>query len=78
MAQGLSVKLDSFLKPFRGRGDNFQTFWSKFIVLAEANGWDTDAKLLDGAAYTVVDQLSTDDKKDPEKVKDALETAFSP
>ena len=85
MAQGLSVKLDSFLKPFRGRGDNFQTFWSKFIVLAEANGWDTDAKrmaklplLLDGAAYTVVDQLSTDDKKDSEKVKDALETAFSP
>ena len=40
MAQGLSVKLDSFLKPFRGRGDNFQTFWSKFLVLADANGWE--------------------------------------
>ena len=85
MAQGLSVKLDSFLKPFRGRGDNFQTFWSKFLVLADANGWDTGEKkmaklplLLDGAAYTVVDQLSADDKKDPAKVKEALETAFSP
>ena len=33
--------------------------------------------LLDGAAYTVVDQLSADDKKDPAKVKEALETAFS-
>ena len=85
MAQGLSVKLDSFLKPFRGRGDNFQTFWSKFLVLADANGWDTGEKkmaklplLLDGAAYTVIYQLSADDKKDPAKVKGALETAFSP
>ena len=79
------MKLDSFLKPFRGRDDNFQTFWSKFLVLAEANGWDTDDKkmsklplLLDGAAYTVVDQLPSADKKKPDKVKAALETAFSP
>ena len=82
----MSLKLDSFLKPFRCRpDDNFQTFWSKFLVLAEASGWDTNAKkmarlplLLDGAAYTIVDQLPDADKKDPDKVKTALETAFSP
>ena len=79
------MKLDSFLKPFRGRDDNFQTIWSKFLVLADANGWDTDEKkmsklplLLDGAAYTVVDQLPSADKKKPDKVKAALETAFFP
>ena len=34
--------------------------------------------LLDGAAFVVVDQMSDDDRKDPKKVKAALETPFAP
>ena len=56
----MSVELDGYLKPFRGRGDNLSAFRSKFSILCTSNGWDTDEKkaanvmlLIDGAAFTI-------------------------
>ena len=40
----MSLKLDGFLKPYRGKEDDLATFWSKFMVLANVQKWDTDAK----------------------------------
>eukprot|EP00117_Sycon_ciliatum_P041473 scpid101670/ scgid30325/ len=82
----MSLKLGGFLKPFKGvRGDDLASFWKKFEVLCVAEKWDSDDDkmarlplLLDGAAFVVVDQMSDDDRKDPKKVKAALETAFAP
>ena len=81
----MSVKLDGYLKPFRGKGDNLSTFWSKFLVLCTSNSWDTDAKksnnlmmFLDGPAFTIVEQLPDAEKNDPVKIKAALEAAFAP
>ena len=82
----MSLKLGGFLKPFKGvRGDDLASFWKKFEVLCVAEKWDSDDDkmarlplLLDGAAFVVVDQMSDGDRKDPKKVKAALETAFAP
>ena len=64
--------VESFLRPFRGRGDDLSAFWSKFTVLSSARGWNTDEKrmshlplFLDGAAFVLYDQLSNEDKRDP-------------
>ena len=38
----MSVKLDGFLKPYRGKENDMATFWSTFMVLAEMNKWDAD------------------------------------
>ena len=40
----MSLKLDDFVKPCKGRGDSFEEFWEKFEVLADVAGWDTDEK----------------------------------
>ena len=40
------LKLDGFLRPYRGSGDDWEQFWSKFSVLAEVSGWDTEAKMM--------------------------------
>ena len=81
----MSLKLDGFLKPYRGKEDDLEAFWSKFLVLANANEWDNDDKkakylplLLDKAAYTVYDALDDGKKKKPDDVKSALEEAFAP
>ena len=37
-----SMKVDNFLRPFRGRQDGFHAFWEKFLVLAKSQKWDTD------------------------------------
>ena len=46
------------------------TFWSKFMVLANVQKWDTDAKkmahiplMLDNAAYLVYDSLSDNERR---------------
>ena len=39
----MSVKLDGFLKPFRGKGENVDVFWYKFLVLSRVNKWNDDA-----------------------------------
>ena len=76
--------VESFLRPFRGRGDDLSAFWSKFTVLSSARGWNTDEKrmshlplFLDGAAFVLYDQLSNEDKRDPAIVKKTLQDAFA-
>ena len=52
------LHVDNFVWQFRGKGDNFETFWEKFLVLADLQKWDTDVKkmqhlplFLDGDAF---------------------------
>ena len=80
-----TFKFDSFVRPFRGKGDNLAAFWSKFLVLGELHKWDSEEKqmahlplLLDGSAFLVFDQLSAEDQKKTVAVKAALEAAFAP
>ena len=80
----MSVKLEGFVKPFRGRGDNWDVFWSKFTVLAEVSGWDTEDKymarlplFLEGDAFLVFSTMPTADKKKKDKVKDVMVKSFS-
>ena len=81
----MSLKLDGFLKPYRGKGDDLQTFWSKFQVLADIQKWDTEEKrmqhlplLLDGQAFKVITAMAPDDRKKEADVKSVLEKAFAP
>lgn len=81
----MSLKLDSYLRPFRGKeGEAFDSFWEKFEVLANLQKWDTDAKkmanfplFLDGDAFLVFTKLSDNQKKDCGEVKKALQSAFA-
>ena len=66
----MASKLDGFIRPYRGKQDDFDEFWAKFLVLAKANKWADDAAkaehlplFLSGQAFTVVTQLSDEDKK---------------
>lgn len=40
----MALKLDGFLPPYRGSGDNWGQFLTKCHVLAEVSGWDTEEK----------------------------------
>ena len=78
------MRLDSFVRPFHGYADDLNAFWSKFMVTAAIQKWDSDAKkvekmplFLDGKAYIVWDELSADDKKNLGAIKDAVVAAFS-
>ena len=80
----MAMRLDTFLRPFRGYSDDLQAFWSKFNVTADIQKWDDDSKkaeklplFLDGEAYIVWDELSDADKKDLGKIKEALVAAFT-
>ena len=80
----MSVKLEGFVKPFRGRGDNWDLFWSKFSVLADVSGWDTEAKymarlplFIEGDAFLVFSRMDPADKKKEDKVKDVMVKSFS-
>ena len=42
-----SVKLDNYVRPFRGKGDDFDMFWAKFLALCRLQKLDTDAKKLE-------------------------------
>ena len=79
-----SFKVDRFVRQFRGRGDNFEQFWDKFMVLAAVQKWDSDEKkmdhlplFLDGDAFLVYTRMSDTDKKKPAEVKKRMEQAFS-
>ena len=80
----MSLKLDGFLKPYRGSGDDWEQFWSKFTVLAEVSGWDTEAKMMarfplfiEGPAFLVFSKMAEADKKKKEKVQELMLTPFS-
>ena len=80
----MSLKVDNFLRPFRGKSDDFAAFWDKFLVLAEISKWDTDAKkmahfplFLEGDAFLVFNKFSADDKKDSNVVKAKMTAAFA-
>ena len=80
----MALKIDAFVRPFRGYDDDLHAFWLKFLVAAGLQKWDTDEKkaqniplFLDSEAYVVWNELSDADKKDPAKIKAALEEAFS-
>ena len=58
------------MRPYRSRGNDFEEFWSKFEVLAEVSGWDTDGKkmkrlplFLEGEAFLVFSKMPGDDWK---------------
>ena len=38
----MSSEMDSYLKPFKGQGDNFEAFWAKFEVFAEVRKWNSE------------------------------------
>ena len=80
----MSFKVDGFVHQFRGRGDNFEQFWDKLMVLAAVQKWDSDEKkmdhlplFLDGDAFLVYTRMSDTDKKKPAEVKKRMEQAFS-
>ena len=80
----MSVKADNYLRPFRGRGDDFEVFWEKFLVLCTLQKQDTDIKkmsvlplFLYGDAFQVFTQMSADDQKKPDEVQKRLQGAFS-
>ena len=76
-------KFDVFLRPFGGQNDDLDAFWAKFGVTVTLQKWDDDATkmanlplFLEGEAFTVWNELSSSDKKDLKKVKEALKAAF--
>ena len=80
----MSFKVNGFVLQFRGRGDNFEQFWDKFMVLAAVQKWDSDEKkmdhlplFLDGDTFLVYTRMLDTDKKKPTEVKKRMEQAFS-
>ena len=79
-----SMKVDNFLRPFRGRQDDFHAFWEKFLVLAKIQKWDDDEAqmlhlplFLDGDAFLVFSKLADSDQQVTETVRQKLVEAFS-
>ena len=79
----MALRLDSFVRPFRGYADDLNAFWSKFMVTTAIQKWNSDAQkaqkmplFLDGEAYIVWDDLSADNKKNLGAIKDALVAEF--
>ena len=77
------VKLEDFVKPFKGKGDTWDLFSSKFSVLADVSGWDTEDKymsrlplFLEGDAFLVFTRMSDVDKKKKE-VQEVMVKSFS-
>ena len=80
----MSVKFESTGEVFRGRkGENLETFWTKFEVVAEVNAWGGEEKarrvalFLDDDALLVYSRMSADDRKDLEKIRKKLKSTFS-
>ena len=76
-------KLDGYVRPYRGGQDDLDSFWAKFQVVAVLQKWDTGEKrmanlplFLDGEAFTVYNEMSASDRKDPDKVKGKFQQAF--
>ena len=79
-----SLKVDNFVRAYRGKGDDWEHFWGKFSVLAKIQGWDTAEKrmknfplFLDGDAFLVFTRMPADDQKDEEKVNEKMKMSFS-
>ena len=79
----MSLKLDGFLRPYQGSGEDCDQFWSKYQAVAAVSGWDMEEKLmarfplfLEGPAFLVFSKMPGPDKK-KEKVKDLMLTSFS-
>ncbi|XP_065196502.1 uncharacterized protein LOC135827994 [Sycon ciliatum] len=79
-----SLKVDNFVRAYRGKGDDWEHFWGKFSVLAKIQGWDTAEKrmknfplFLDGDAFLVFTRMPADDQKDEEKVNEKMKVSFS-
>ncbi|XP_065182544.1 uncharacterized protein LOC135813373 [Sycon ciliatum] len=80
----MSLKADNYLRAFRGKGEDFGTWWLKFLALADISGWDDDAKktkyiplFLDGDAFLVFSRMADADKKKVDEVKAKLSSAFA-
>ena len=76
-------KAEGYLRPCRGKIDDFQTFWAKFDVLATIKKWDTEEKkmaqlplFLEQDAFLVFSRMAADDKKSSAAVKKKLQDAF--
>ena len=72
------------VRPFSGRDGDLQEFWVKFQVIGKIKMWaDGKARMehmplyLTGDAFSVWSQMDTGDQEDEDKVKAALESAFS-
>ena len=39
-----SIQMDGFIKPFKGAGDDCDSFWQRFLVLCNIQNWDTEEK----------------------------------
>ena len=81
----MSVKMEGFVKPFRGKNDDWSIFWQKFKALADLSGWasgDTDTTMkrlplfLEGDAFLVYSNLSNTDKQDSGAVQAAMNKSF--
>ena len=81
----MSLKVDSFLKPFRGTSsEDFDVFWQKFSVLAKIQKWSDDAAMLlhlplflEGDAFLVFSKMADDDRKTMKEVEAKFREAFS-
>ena len=40
----MPLKMDSYLRPFKAKGDNFEALWAEFEVFAEIQTWGSDYK----------------------------------
>ena len=80
----MSVKFDALVRTYRGSQDDLDLFWRKFLVAAELQKWDSDEKkmanlplFLEGDAFLVWNELSSDEKKDMDVVRKKLMEAFT-
>eukprot|EP00117_Sycon_ciliatum_P027502 scpid113988/ scgid22327/ len=79
----MSLKVDSFLRTFKGSGEDFERFWEKFEVLAEIQTWNDEAKLmknfplfLEENAFLVFSRKDAADRKKQDKVLAKLRQSF--
>ena len=79
-----SIKVDGFLRPFRGKVDDWSRFWNKFQVLASIQGWDTEGKrtkhlplFLEGDAFLVYTRMADADKKKEQEIRRKMEQSFA-
>ena len=81
----MSLKVDSFLKPFRGTSsEDFNMLWQKASVLAKIHKWSDIAALLlylplflEGDAFLVFSKIADDDWKTLNEVEVKFREAFS-
>ena len=64
-----SINMDGYLRAFKGKGEDFQLFWRKFLVLCRLQKLSTETDrmaslplFLDVDAFHLYEQLSDTDK----------------